>query len=79
MSALTDKQHCRADCPPGNHAYKNRGEVVVCEHGAVFMVRVRYVEWTRRFNGLSNFQRLSRFWTPRRYKRAMVDLAGRDL
>lgn len=76
VSALTEKQRCRADCPLGNFAYKDRGWVVRCKHGAIFMVWRSYIPWDRRFDGHGNFTRLSRFWTPRKYQRALADLDG---
>lgn len=72
-NALTEKQRCRADCPRGNHAFMERGEVVRCEHGEVFIVKTDWVRWSDR--GRDAFSRLSPFWDRRLYRRALEALA----
>lgn len=70
-NALTERERCRADCPGGGYAYKDRGEVVRCKHGEIFMVTAEYVRWGA---GREAFMRLSPFWNRRLYRRAVEAL-----
>ena len=65
----TGRERCDRLCPKGNFAFKDYGDLVQCEHGALFMVRVRFISWPRRYDR-NNFQRLSPFWTPILWRRA---------
>lgn len=72
-NAMTSKELCKADCPfASRHAYKDRGEVVECAHGNLFMVHVAWIGWG--WSGRDGFTRLSRFWNPIRHKRARAAL-----
>ena len=72
-SAVDAISKLKSDCPvASNHTYKNRGAVVECVHGNVFMVYVDYIGFGWR--GREGFIRLSPFWNPIRYKRARTAL-----
>lgn len=70
-----DKKLCRVHCPTGNHAYGSYGEVIECEHGALFMIVVPYVKWPTRYLRY-NFERLSPIWTPIKWRRAKAARAA---
>lgn len=62
---LTPKQDCRVNCYP---TWMGRvGDVHRCKHGAYFMAITDWADWIR----------LSRFWEPIRYRRAVRALAIR--
>jgi hypothetical protein len=71
---LTPKQECEADCPKGDHPWTKKGEVVRCEHGA-YHYAWRYISYERRWDK-NCWIRLSRFWYPIRYRRAVKVLSG---
>lgn len=74
INIASDKKLCRVHCPNGNYTYKTYGTLIECEHGALFVVAVPHVQWaTRYWSG--NFERLSPFWTPIKWRRANAALA----
>lgn len=60
---LTPKQDCRSNCRPT--WYGRLGDVHRCKHGAYFMADSHLGHWIR----------LSRFWEPILYRRAVKALS----
>ena len=72
-NVISEQVKCKLFCPHAHHfAYSSYGEVVRCVHGQIFMVHAKYIGW--HFSGREGFTRLSKFWNPVKYRRAVVEL-----
>jgi hypothetical protein len=79
MSAndLTVREQCDRFCSPGGDSgigYDSEGDVFRCQHGVVRRCS-RNTGWRYWSDRRKSWLRLSRFWTPIRYRRACAALA----
>ncbi len=84
VNALTPRQVCDRDCAPGgNHkmSYDSRGDVFQCEHGVIRQCDrdTGWARWHGTFGRHRYWYRLSPFWTPRKYRRALTALADPEV